>query len=188
MKNIVLTAILLMASVLTTSAQAGIIFYTDQADWEANVAQYHTENFDSAVLANGLAISSSASEFDIGAGRMYDRLTASMQDTLIEFNSNVNAFGGLWDLSPGGAGLGLQITLSSGEVLTQEIPDSFAGQFWGFISDESFTSISLASGTQGGIAETYQVNAMFYGTAIPEPASIALFGLGLLAFGARRKA
>jgi len=193
MKFVKTTILGLMLSV-STIANAGLIFFDDQAAWEAAVVaseasiEISIETFDDAVLLPDLTINSSAPSFVISAGVLHDRLTPSGQSTVFSFGSNMQAFGGLWNLAgPGGVGTGILLTLSNGEVLGQEIPDSIAGGFWGFVSTTSFDGFSLASGSQGGSAETYEINSIYYAAStIPEPSTIAIFGLALIGLASRR--
>tara|TARA_B110000467_G_C18317466_1_gene482572 strand:+ start:197 stop:793 length:597 start_codon:yes stop_codon:yes gene_type:complete len=192
--NVVKTTILGLMLSFSTIANAGLIYFDNQAEWEAAVLAASTETFDDAILLPGLTINSSAPSFSIGSGKMHDRLTPTGQSTVFSFDSSIQAFGGLWDLAgPGGVGLGILVTLSNGDILSQEISDSIAGGFWGFISTISFTSIDLATGSQGGNAETYEVDSIYYASSlasvaatIPEPSTIAIFGLALIGLASRR--
>jgi len=188
MKNVV-NAVLLVSSLFLGTAQAGIIFYDNQTDWEAAVGAGNvvTEDFSDTTLIDGLTITSDYSSFAIAGGNMEDRLAPGQTDTTFSFDSEINAFGGLFDLAgPGGQGTGILVTLSTGEVLTTEISPSLSGEFFGFVSDNSFNAISFNIGTSSGRAETYNMSSAFV-ASVPEPTSIALLSLGLIAFAARSK-
>jgi hypothetical protein len=193
MKFVKTTILGLMLS-FSTIANAGLIYFDNQTEWEAAVLNASTETFDDATLLPGLTINSSAQSYTVGGGILHDRLTPGGTNTVFSFDSNIQAFGGLWDLAgPGGVGLGILVTLSNGEVLSQEIPDNIAGGFWGFISTVAFNSIDLASGSQGGSAETYELDSVYYSSSIaplpstiPEPSTIAILGLALMGLASRR--
>jgi hypothetical protein len=192
--NFVKTTILGLILSFSTIANAGLIYFDNQAEWEAAVLAASTETFDDAILLPGLTINSSSPSFSIGSGKMYDRLTPTGQSTVFSFDSSIQAFGGLWDLAgPGGVGLGILVTLSNGDILSQEISNSITGGFWGFISTISFNSIDLATGSQGGLAESYEVDSIYYASSlasvaatIPEPSTITIFGLALIGLASRR--
>ena len=180
----------LIACLAAGSANAGIIdIYTGvgagelRADWEAAVGSFSEEDFAGGVLED-FSITSPASEFDI-VGDLTDRVSTG--STVITFSDAITSFGANWDLTPGGAGLGIQIN-AGGTLLAIEIPDTFTGEFFGFTSDVAFTSIILSTGTQGGVAETYDADNFVYSSAsVSEPAALALLGLGLVGIGLSRK-
>jgi len=60
--------------------------------------------------------------------------------------------------------MGIAITLGNGSTYTipDEIPETYTGEFWGFISDTPFASVLLEAGTQGGSAETFYLDNMVY--------------------------
>ena len=76
---------------------------------------------------------------------------------------------------------------SAGHILSTAIPTNFGDQFFGAISDILISSFTLGSGSDSNGA-VYFVDALETRAAVPEPATLALFGLGLAGMGfARRK-
>lgn len=190
--RLVLGTTLLAASVSASAATVKV--FTDKSAWAAAAGVFLTEDFNDAVLQAGLNIAHNAPEYSIGGGRMNDRLIfGTSTATTFNFSNAQKAFGGNFDLSPGGAGQGLAVNLGGGQILSfampSQLPNSFNGQFFGFISDMSFTSVTLKAGTQSGVAETYALDNAVFANAVPEPGSIALVlaGLGLIGVSARRK-
>jgi hypothetical protein len=82
---------------------------------------------------------------------------------------------------------------SNGTILDQLIDDHVTGQ-WNYFTDSfigsgneitlTFTSVIPASGTVGNFLDAVEVSAN-----VPEPSTLALFGIGLagLGFGSRRQ-
>jgi hypothetical protein len=137
-----------------------------RAEWEAQVGSFVEEDFTGGVLED-FSIST-AGTFQNGfdtTGQLTDRL-ASGSSTTITFDFEIYAFGGNWDLSFRGAGLGIQVN-AGGVMIPIEIPHTHAGEFFGFTSDFGFTELVLAAGSQSGGPEKYTADDFVYAAYAP---------------------
>lgn len=182
-------------SALSSQADAAVTYYTSQTAYAAALAESTTETFSSTPLTSGLSYKSDAGS--VAGGVFSDRVVNGGASTTFSFGGDVNGFGGFFDETPGGFGQGIVFSLTfvggTQATLSQHLDDD-AGDFFGFISTDAFSSVLLTGGTTpGGTAETYNLDNVQFGTttaAVPEPASIALMlaGLGLVGAAARRRA
>lgn len=186
---------LLVGLLFAASANAAsVTYYNSLAAFEASHVSGSLEEFEDTTLNSGLTITSP--NLNISGGVMKDILQSGTE-TVFEFGSSVNAFGGDWDLSPGGLGTGIKFTiqafLGSTMVLAQELS---ANTFFGFITDANtlFNKVILSVGSSC-CQETYTLDNLRYGlhvhglSQVPVPAALFLFAPALLGFfGLRRKA
>lgn len=173
------------ACAFSSTASASYVTYTDRALWEAAVGgAFSTESFDDA-STTGFTIDQVGSGHSTGisGGVYHDRVVRNTTFTNYLFGSMINAFGANWDLRPGGAGQGLQLVLGT-EVITPQIPNSFAGGFFGVVSTSLFNRVTVRAGSLGGFAETHDVDNLVFASSVPEPETYALMLLGLAAVGA----
>ena len=164
-----------------SAAQAAVTTYSSEAAWGAAVGSFATENFDDTTLNAGLSFSSTNG--NISGGVFNDVVNLSGAETTWTFASAMSAFGGTWNLTPGGLGTGL--AFYNGATLVGSITTELNGAFFGFVSTESFTSVKI-TGSGGCCQETYTLENMVY--AVPEPGTLGLLGAGLVALvGGRRR-
>jgi len=118
-------------------------------------------------------------------GQLRARPTRAGTTLTYNFTSPITAFGGDFDLSPGGDGNGLRFVLDGSEIVSEEIGAPYVG-FWGFVSDVSFTTLVVQAGSDPGIAETHLFDNLSFGVAspapIPLPAGFPLLLTALLGF------
>jgi hypothetical protein len=174
------------------SANAAIInvFNNDASGWAASVGSFQTEDFSSSTLVSGLSVTSTVGVVNPG-GFWSDVMVLGSQTTTWSFSSpTITGFGGNWDLSPNGAGIGIAFTVTFLDNTTQlvsvEVPNSFTGEFFGFVSDTPFKSVLETGGTQGTGVETYNLDNLVFGpstSTTPLPAALPLFATGVGALG-----
>jgi len=187
--------LILLITICILPSRAGVVIYTDATAFQAALLSYSVETFTGNVINTaGLSFSSTAGSI---TGELFsDRVVNGADSTTWTLPSAMNGFGGYWDLTPQGAGQGLEFFIDGLTLVPQEVPNSYSGQFFGFISDATFNSVKIDGGTQlpGSIAESYNVDNLTFGVAgspppppsdTPEPATFGLIGAALLAIGAR---
>lgn len=172
------------------AANAAFTAYGDETSWAAAAgAPVQVEDFNDGV-ANDFTITtigSGHSTFGISGGQLNDRVVLNEGTTTFTFTQAINSFAANWDLTPGGAGQGLQLFVDG--ALAATVDHNFSGQFFGFVSTTSFKTLTIQAGLQPGVAETYSMDNARFTQAVPEPESLALLfaGLGVVATLARRR-
>lgn len=177
---------LLLASFLLAlpgTATAATTVYTSMPAFDVAAGPSLVEDFEDASLLPGLSITTTTGT--ISGGLFRDRLVPGVSTTF-NFAGAQSAFGGIFDLSPGGEGMGIIFTLGllggGTEVITQQVANNCVGCFFGIKSTNPFTSVTFKSGTQPGVAETFNFNNLKIAAAVPEPATWAymLIGFGFM--------
>jgi hypothetical protein len=179
-------ALILLIPQLGHSSQT---IYTDESSFSSAAGSVTVEDFNDTVFNPGLGVTLSADGYiDTANGLLYDDLLRGFRETRFTFDSAITAFAGdIFDLSPGGVGYGIELTVffsgGGSQVLSTIITDS---GFFGFVSDQAIDSVLLQDYTGG--RERYNLYSLVYTSQVPEPATILLLSLSLLGLaGMRRK-
>lgn len=155
---------------------ATVTVYTDKAQWQnALRGQYLTEDFADSQLNDGVTFVSTESGHVNPAEECYQDVLASQSQnepmTTWRFTSGIAAYGGDWTLGgPGGSGNSLLVYIADSSLYVGTIPNSYGGEFWGFISDTPFTSVKLIGG-EGSHQQNYRLDNMVY-SQVTEPGDI----------------
>jgi hypothetical protein len=149
---------------------ATVEYPNNRPGWEAAVLSYDEEFFTDVVLNPGVTVTTTYPGYvDIVKGVWWDRLVvpASGETTTTwHFATPIIGFGGYWDTAgPGGPGASIEVEYDGSWTTVGEIPATYTGQFWGFVSDTPFSNVRLSSGsTPGAWCETYELDNMVYAT------------------------
>ncbi len=166
------------------TAVADISMYTDKDAWiNALGGPYLTEDFDDEKLNSGVSFDSSESgHINTTFGYYQDVLVSKSNNepfTTWHFSPLVFAYGGNWTFGgPGGGGNSLRVYLDDMSIYVGAIGNSYNGEFWGFISDGPFTSVTLIGGT-GDQQQNYRLDNMVY-SHVPEPRALCLWGIAMI--------
>ena len=190
-----------------SGAQAAIVVYSgdaSQAAWEAATSSPSVlVDFNSAPPP-GFALTTGSDLpgtfiFDLSSGSLEGKYRDRANDAqttkplISSLGAGVMAIGADWDLAFDGAGAGIRLLVtfvdSTLEFVATEIPNTFAGEFFGIVSDVAIRSIQFDAGTQGGAIETFELDNARFVAAVPIPAALPLFlsAIAALGFVARRK-
>jgi len=182
-RTVLLGAILLtIAYGAITVTSATITIYTDKMEWQnALDGDYLTEDFADTLLNDGVSYVSTESGHINPMLECYQDVLASQSQnepmTTWTFVPRTAAYGGDWTLGgPGGSGNSLLVYIADDSLYVGSIPNSFNGEFWGFISDTPFSSVSLVGGP-GTNQQHYCLDNMVY-SPTPDPSDVEWLGPG----------
>ena len=153
----------------------------NEAAWTAAAGSpVITEDFQDETLVPGLLITFGIDlPGTISGGVYHDRANTSQEvKPMFTFSPPIKAFGANWNLFvPTGQGTNIKLFLTFDDTTTlslgTEIPSTFAGQFFGIVSDTPIVSIRFDEGTQDAAVETFDMDNARFVVAPPVIATIA---------------
>jgi hypothetical protein len=173
----ILAGVLFGATALVSvaqSANAAVIIYTDRTAFEAALGTFQVENFADSVLVPDLSIASTAGA--VSSGTFNDLSIPGVTSSTFSFASAIHGFGGNFDLPLSIPGKGLQFSITPGGPVTTQLPNTYAGGFFGFISSTAFSSVLVEAGNQTSFLplESYVLDDLTFDArpvvpAVPEP-------------------
>ncbi len=153
---------------------AGAIFTvydaSEQDQWQSAVGSWETEDFNDSTLNDGLTVASDGGSIYPPNQRWEDQVGENSSPppttltTVWNFSEPIVAFGGYWiDLYGPGGGLSIVVdglySVLFGPTLGPESPPYL---FWGFVSSEPFTTVTIQLAGLGPPVETYALEDMVY--------------------------
>lgn len=172
MRTMALLAVVLLAGAggPDSAAAATITIYTDRNEWQnALGGRGYVEDFTDSVLSDGVSYVSTESGHINPTLECYQDVLASQSQnepmTTWTFASAISGYGGSWTLGgPGGSGNSLLVTIADASLYVGFIPNSYGGDFWGFVSDTPFSSVRVVGGS-GTNQQHYCLDDMVFGRA-----------------------
>jgi hypothetical protein len=182
----------LLIALCTVPSFASVVTYTDRAAFESALGFVFVEDFTGNTLhIPGLSYVSPVGQIGqpvgmaSGSDQFNDQVVHQTRFTTWTLPNLATGFGANWDLSPGGPAQGIQFFLDGVTLVGSEVPSSYTGGFFGFISDTPFQSVSYDGGTQSAGVETYIMDNLTFNA--PEPGTFVLAAAGLALVMLRRR-
>ena len=204
MKKVLLLSALAVL-LLTGVAQASVVVYEDSpsnydgfSNWVAALSHPY-QLIDFTVYSGGIltpVVGSSPVTVTTTNGMVFtdpsyprfeDWVDTAINFTTFTFSGPTYSFGAVtWDMSPDGYSEYLMISLYNGATLigSATIPSVVpstgtpVGGFWGIVSTDPFSAVTVSGAINIGTRETYLMQQMVYDT-VPEPTTYLLLGIGL---------
>lgn len=141
-----------------------------QDQWQSAVGSWETEDFDDSTLNDGVTVASGGGSVSVLNQRWEDQVGGTYT-TVWNFSQPIVAFGGYWiDLLGPGGGLSIIVDGSYGVLSSPYLgSESPPYSFWGFVSSEPFTTITIQLAGSGPPVETYALEDMVYAYANRPP-------------------
>lgn len=141
-----------------------------QDQWQSAVGSWETEDFDDSTLNDGVTVASGGGSISVSNQRWEDQVGGTYT-TVWNFSQPIVAFGGYWiDLLGPGGGLSIIVDGSYGVLSSPYLgSESPPYSFWGFVSSEPFTTVTIQLAGSGAPVETYALEDMVYAYANRPP-------------------
>jgi hypothetical protein len=214
MKRFLKLTILGAALTASTTFAATIVTYTDAGSFNASGIVGGSATVTETFAGNTslfTTFSVAPSPYGFSGDLRNTRITNTYSEVVTLNAGNMTAFGGNWDLSPGGIGSGVKITISlvggGTQVLTPILGYATGTTgtnpfFFGFTSDVAFTAVTLSIGGQNGsFSEVFTLDNLLVEqdggappppppppSGVPEPSTFGLMGAAMVGLGLLRRA
>ena len=186
----------------TAHAQTDITIFTNLTDWQDATELVVTEGFEDDTLVSNLGVTTDNGEVDIANALWSDNVTsqtlgilgAPAATTTWTYNNAPTAWSTDIDLSPGGAGSGLDITVTYSDGAVEDLGTVSTSGFLGIVSNDttiSIASIEMSTSALVGSQEQFNLDNFASGFAatvsVPEPSTLTLLSLTSVLLMAKRR-
>ena len=150
---------------------ANIQTFNSRTSWQTAASStmfaITTEDFTDATLGGGLSVTSGSIGNGVFSGGALPRIFSN--PGAFKFQHGVLAFGGDWDLTPGGSGAGILLTATFEDGTTQIIgsilnpsPTTPFNGFFGFVSDKPVVAVTYQSNQLTGNSELFTLDNLSF--------------------------